>query len=103
MSTIEITLKRTALNNFDNWFGDGLALCDRELRKHVDIPSGVRQIVVVFSKRRLADSFKLTGVLFRPIAGLPRTDFFCCARRTAREAYRAGYRYVRVEYENERS
>ena len=76
-------------------------LCREGLCRCVDVPEGVRYIDVVVTNKDTADNFKMTGRFGGGDGGvLVGVDTYLLnpLRAFLREAYKAGYRYVHIEY-----
>jgi len=85
-----------------------LLLCRDGLSRYVDIPTSVENAELVFSKRRLAHSFRIAERLLTPplsdipryyIAAAPREETYGAFNWLLRRAYKDGYRYVRIEHD----
>lgn len=94
-------------NDYVSKEGQWLMLCVHGLRNHVALPRNTPQrIDLVFTKRRTANSFALTQIesakafVFNiRLRALPKVCTYFSFKSLLHEAWEAGYRYVRVEYD----
>ena len=100
---MEIQLKRR--NSYDWYQGAGTTLCTGQLRREIAFPEGELTIYAVFTKKKVADSFRIdapTNTAWgkaSTITGLKGgVELLTSTRLVLAKAYKKGYRYVRIEY-----
>lgn len=107
---MEIKLKKHRLFEGDNqpWWKEGNSninvFCHTGLRRRVEIPRHVETIVLIFTKRPNSESWKIRDKesdLAPGHRGVEGYNGGLCSRfmELANRAYKAGYRYAHIEYE----
>ena len=72
-------------------------LCKKGLKAKVELPKGIKEITVVFTKRKRPESFTLTGRYWFPIKEF-KGKLLVSAKWRCINAFNDGYKYVHIEY-----
>lgn len=116
MDRPEIKLKRnTALHGVNAEWRETpyrgertVRLCGRVMRRAYDIPDHISEVVLVFSRRKFANAYK---IIVRTVCEGEWSDckalrlepvnhsLLYAAHQTAKAMYAQGYRYARIEYD----
>ena len=101
---MEIAFK---LNSSGDWYrGKHANICAGQLRREVALPKGEPKFYAVFTKKKVADSFRIQAPyhvncwgMLSNLDGLRRTvELMAKPKSILAKAYKKGFRYVRIEY-----